>query len=708
VFFLFVAVVATVVIAGAVVAASGVSVIGSAASVATLVASCAAAAALLMYRSRMVAVLALVFAVLLAVHGSVMPSLTPSVETVAVVGIIISGLASHYRTSVDPIAASAVLAVVAALVGGQASSLTDWKSAVVTVSTPAAVALAVMESQRVWSGGFVGVVNIVALALPAIAKVTGIAVPALGLSSCTISYAGKVAAAAALALHVAGVRRLVAPSAATMASPRAGPSKSLIRWVPVVLALAAAASAPALRAPLLLAAALLALLAHFASRSAPLLAPLDTDARASAVFAASVFLLARSSALDQSSAGFAVAVAFAAATSAWAVMQVLLERDGPFFSNGVRSMFVDLVAIATVIAAGIVVLALYSDVAGLPGVAQATGLVTTAWAAASGAVATASSWLPAVVAAPRLSAPTASVLAVILIVGADLLRAAIQRSSVPLPAHLSGEVLMSGKGMRPSFTITVDGVGGTRSGMVAILASSWKSGEPSFIEVWEAVSDAADDSDTPADQTVAGAVVEDDEDDEYDAAEDDEDDDALDMERSPVTVFATPAEAASGSSGMETAASCCEVGLLIPSYLADGATEESMLRAKAQIEAASGRPCRWARTADGSTDCGVIRAVSGAGMTLVLWSSWPRDDVHADNTGQHVADETAGFGKAASGRGAIVRIVSPPASSDEMPTDEVIAFASRAHAAYTRFSTQGMGLEALAEVVPHRGFELEA
>ncbi len=656
--FLYAAVMATVAAASAAAAAipGPHSVFGSPKTLAVVALSATSAGLLFLFRSRLTGALALAAAVALAT-GAFDAAL--SAGAVVCIAIAAVGVASRARITVDPVVATIVVAVAALALRKQQPVALDalLSGAAGAMAVPVAAALAAYETARQWQGG-----------LAAAGRIAVVASPALFSCSCTdalpstAAWAAKAASFALVVLHVVGVSRAtpvtLSPAAPSSARAGAGPTSAAALFVVAPLAATVAVGSSALRVPAILLCIVALLVAHFAARNAPLLPATDADARISG---ATVGLLVVAGSAAGSAATLAtVAVPFAAATAVWAGLQLLAERDGPFFSNGHRNLLIDLLGLAFVFALGGFSLVAFNMPADTDGTADIFAAVAAMLPSALGNQLTALSTAVAAV-VPRLC--PACVFAGLL-VSAELLRVVLKRASVPLAAHLVGPVVVSGKGMRSPVALTFDGASGPDAEL--------------FAE--QVAREDADDADLPASSN-------------------------------RVTFFATYAEAVAKHESVAVVAGFGhEVGLLVSAEEADGVSLDWLLTAKAAVEAATGEPCRWVRTADGSADGAFVRMVAVAGMTLVLWSSWPRSwAVHPTEAGEFIFDEAQGFGKPGAARGAIVRVV----LADGVEPDGAVPLCEEAAielaaSAKERFAAAGYALAPLSEVVAHRGFELEA
>lgn len=605
------------------------------------------------------------------IMGSIGNFLPTSAVGVAAAALGAAALASRGSFRVYPIM-WAIAAWVYAHQGISLETCTLWEG----MSTPclpkdllmlAAAVFAVYQISATWPGGIWAVAVTATLAFPA-ATAEG-AFLAGAMPAWTL---GPVHAAACtlLTAHAIGYYPLIA----TTPVP-AAPSDS--RWQATAGYILAAAAAgvvtkigfgdDTLACAAATAAVAITLIAVFASRSAPLMPAEDDFARQSAVVAvawACACFLAGSA----SSANFVVVGGSAAVTMiTWAVLQLLVERDGPFFSNGVRMVIIDLQVLGAVVAVGFVAIGYAASVNGI----DLWGLVQPAVGAVGGLIAALWGALPAVVAeaiAARVAAPVArlvdgqeaQLVAVALFCSTVLLRCVALYSAVPLSAHLAGEVVSSGKGMRSIVAITIDGAAAAGS-----------------VELVQAMEE--------------------------------------DEEFTPLTFFATRKEMAAHPECIALAADCGhEVGMLLTPADVRGATVESIVALKDSLEEITGRRVRWVRTADGSSGADLTMTLARAGVTLVLWSSWPRDwSSHPDTAAAQVLEECAGYGRPPAGKGAVVRIVMDTSLVCEAPnagdSDQQMRAADATIDVYTRFThIEGLTIAPLSDVIPHRGFELEA
>jgi hypothetical protein len=405
----------------------------------------------------------------------------------------------------------------------------------------------------------------------------------------------------------------------------------------------------------------------FSSRPAPLLPSQDSFARHAAIvtvgWACACMLASKESTVNFVIIGGAAAVTMIC----WAVLQLLSERDGPFFSNGVRMVVVDLEVLAAVFAIGFVAIDYAATANGIslwgfvqPVFGLVAGSVAAGWAALPTSVTSVvCAWVCAPVQA-FVSGQEAKVVAIVLFSTAMVLRRLVMSSSVPLPAHLSGEVAASGKGMRPVVGITVDGAGAA--------------GAIELVQIMEENEDFT-----------------------------------------PITFFATRKEMAAHPDCLALIADCGhEVGLLLTEADILGATVESLTVLKDSLEELTGRRVRWARTVNGTSGAELTMALAHVGMTLVLWTSWPRDWAsHPDTVAADVLAECTGFGRPAGAQGAVVRIVMDgslvSSDADAGGSDQQErAFGAVVDIVTRLTEIEGLTIAALSDVIPHRGFELEA
>lgn len=303
---------------------------------------------------------------------------------------------------------------------------------------------------------------------------------------------------------------------------------------------------------------------------------------------------------------FVFAGGYAAAAVVLAVVQVLAERDGPFFANGYRGVVIDLLAVGLILTVGSAVMISQIDsFRSLPTTvsdqvsalaAQAKPFMTTGNGSidtfAQTAVTFVSNWFGSLICCKIVAA-------LVMFVAGDALRGLIEHASSGV-APLFGQVTTSGSRHRPTFAVTIDSI--------------------------EAV--------TPDVERV------------------------LREHEAPATVFVTLAEArAEPARVAEIAAAGHEIGLLVPtSSECEGASSDAavpggltqhLTEATEALSAASkGGPVVWARPAGGRWDAAFVRAANAAGLSVALWTAAPWEQAgFAEDFAPRVDEQATGYGR---------------------------------------------------------------